>query len=140
MTKATLTWDWSKEITYTYVGIGGHTSSHAIRYYDDPSSPSRTTATFWNRIEKYVGVEENSDYQLQGEGEIEAARPKILLNAQAVDTTNIKYGINYFYGDSVWVQAGGYKFLCHIHSMKNRVADGGESPTINLVGEIPTSS
>ena len=140
LTKATLTWDWSKEITYVYAGVEGHTSSHDVQRFADPTSPSRTTATYWNRIEEYLGVEDDTQIQQQAEAVINSARPKILLDAETVDTPDIIYGIHYFYGDSVWVQAGGYKFLCHIHSMKNRVSDGGESLTINLVGEIPTTS
>jgi hypothetical protein len=138
LTKATLTWDWEKELTYAYIGVGGHTSSHDVQRY--PASDGRDTANHWNRIETYIAGEETTTVSEQALSVVEAARPKIVLNAQTVDTPDIKYGIHYFYGDSVWVQAAGYTFLCHIHSIKNRVSDGNENPVVNLVGEIPTAS
>jgi hypothetical protein len=137
LTKAKLTWDWTKELTYYYIGDGGHTSSHNV--VDDGATDGRDTEGYWNRIETYIGSEEAEDTLLRqyGQSALDAARPKVILNAQTVDTKDIIYGIQYFYGDSVWVQAGGYKFLCHIHAIKNRISAGKESPTVNLVGEIP---
>lgn len=140
LTKATLSWDWEKELTYAYTGIGGHTSSHAV--IRTPAPDGRDTATHWNRIETYIAGEEVQESVLvqRAEGFLDSRRPRIRLKAQAVDTPNIRYGIHYFYGDSVWVQAGGYTFLCHIHSIKNRVQNGREDPVVNLLGEIPTLS
>jgi hypothetical protein len=137
LTKAKLTWDWTKELTYAYIGVGGHTSSHDVQEY--PAPDGRDTEGYWNRIETYVAGEDLNNVQFQAESVLDASRPKIILNAQAVDTPDIVYGIHYFYGDSVWVQAGGHKFLCHIHAIKNRVSGGKESPTVNLVGEIPVT-
>lgn len=140
LTKATLTWNWEEELTYAYTGIGGHTSSHLI--IRTPASDNRDTATHWNRIETYIAGEDNTEFVSgqRAEGFLDSRRPRIVLNAETVDTPNIRYGVHYFYGDSVWVQAGGYTFLCHIHSMKNRVRNGQENLTINLLGEIPTLS
>ena len=139
LTKAKLTWDWTDEKTFYYVGDGGHTSSHNVVY--DGATDGRDLANHWNRIETYIASDEAEDPLLRqyGQGALDAARPKVLLNAQTVDTPDIVYGIHYFYGDSVWVQAGGYKFLCHIHAIKNRVSAGKESPTVNLIGEIPVT-
>jgi hypothetical protein len=140
LTKAALTWDWSKELTYYYIGDGGHTSSHNVQ--SGAASDGRATANHWNRIETYIGSDEKPDAVLDevGQGILEGAKPKIILNAQTVDTLDIKYGIHYFYGDSVWVQASGFLFLCHIHSIKNRVSDGKENLVVNLKGEISATS
>ena len=135
LTKAALTWDWKDELTYAYIGIGGHTSSHQVDEYNAPDD--RDLIGYWNRIETYVPGEDLNNVQFQAESVLDASRPKVKLSAETVDTTDIVYGIHYFYGDSVWVQAGGYKFLCHIHAIKNRISAGKESPVVNLVGEIP---
>ena len=140
LTKATLTWDWTKELTYAYTGVGGHTSSHQVLY--DAASDGRATANHWNRIETYINGEDIDEAELRkrAQGVMDGARPKIILNAQTVDTPDIIYGIHYFYGDSVLVQAGGFKFLCHIHAIRNRYSGGKEGLTVNLVGEIPTTA
>ena len=138
LAKASLTWDWSKEVTFVYIGAGGNGLENRIRKVDS----SRSTLTPFNRIETYKGEDDLDDAVLDDRGAaiLEGGKPRIVLSAQAVDTPDTTYGIHYFYGDSVYVQAGGYLFLCHIYSMKNRITRGEENLTINLIGELPVLS
>lgn len=135
LTKATLTWDWSGEITYVYLGRGGNSNSSKLIKVEGDA----VAATPWNRIETYISAEENEDSALedQGRGIIQGAIPKIRIAAQTVDTADTIYGLHYFYGDSVYVSARGYLFECHISSIRNKIADGADSPVVSLVGELP---
>lgn len=135
LTKASLTWDWSEEITFVYLGAGSNDGESRIVTVEGDN----VDATPWNRIETYVGAAELTDSALTdiGNGVIEGALPKIKINALTVDTASTVYGLHYFYGDSVYVQAGGYLFECHINSIKNKIANGTDNPTVSLVGELP---
>ena len=138
LAKASLVWDWSNEVTFVYLGAGGNGLENRIRKVDS----NRSTLTAFNRIETYKGEDDLNDAALDDRGAaiLEAGKPRIILNAQAVDTPDTIYGIHYFYGDSVQVQAAGYKFPCHIYSIKNRIAGEKESLVIKLIAELPVVS
>ena len=135
LTKASLTWDWSDEITFVYLGAGGNSLTNRVVTVEGDA----VAATPWNRIESYISAEENADSALQdqGRGIIQGAAPKIRIAAQTVDTADTIYGLHYFYGDSVFVSARGYLFECHISSIRNKIANGTDSPVVSLVGELP---
>ena len=60
-----------------------------------------------------------------------------MLTGTLHDTPGMQYGIHYWFGDVLSVEAFGYHVDCHVGSVRAKVyQDGGEQLDIRLRGEL----
>lgn len=132
-----MTWDYSEEITYV---IAGGVGSGAGRMLWDKLD-ERANASPWNRNEYFLdakdAMEDEGDFvEDQMDGILREGRPKLVLEADAVDAPGSTYGVDYFYGDLVTVQMGQYAVDCSVNAIGVSINESGEKLDIKLRGEI----
>ncbi len=101
---------------------------------------ARRDASKWNRREYFKDSRDESDTDIlnaDGDAALEEFKPKQLLTGTIHDTPGMQYGIHYWFGDVLSVEAFGYQVDCHVKAVRVRVAqDGGEQLDIKLEGEL----
>jgi hypothetical protein len=101
---------------------------------------SRLYASKWNRREYFKDSRDDSTtaaLEADGDAALEEFAPKQTLTGTLHDTPGMQYGIHYWFGDVLSVEAFGYHVDCHVGSVRVRVdQDGGEQLDIRLRGEL----
>jgi hypothetical protein len=104
------------------------------------NNPSRMAASKWNRREYFKDSrDEDTTAALEADGDaaLDEFKPKQVLTGTLHDTPGMQYGIHYWFGDVLSVEAFGYHVDCHVGSVRVRVdQDGGEQLDIRLRGEL----
>ena len=101
---------------------------------------TRILASKWNRREYFKDSRDDATaalLQSDGDAALEEFKPKQRLTGTIHDTPGMQYGIHYWFGDVLSVEAFGYFVDCHVKAVRVRVdQDGGEQLDIKLEGEL----
>ena len=104
------------------------------------ANDSRVLASKWNRREYFKDSRDDSTtaaLEADGDAALEEFKPKQRLTGTLHDTPGMQYGIHYWFGDVLSVEAFGYFVDCHVKAVRVRVdQDGGEQLDIKLEGEL----
>jgi hypothetical protein len=104
------------------------------------TNTSRMNASKWNRREYFKDSRDDSTtaaLESDGDAALDEFRPRQVLTGTLHDTPGMQYGIHYWFGDVLSVEAFGYHVDCHVGSVRVRVdQDGGEQLDIRLRGEL----
>jgi hypothetical protein len=103
-------------------------------------SNSRLYASKWNRREYFKDSRDDSTtaaLEADGDAALDEFRPRQVLTGTIHDTPGMQYGIHYWFGDILSVEAFGYFVDCHVSAVRVKVdQDGGEQLDIKLRGEL----
>lgn len=130
-----LTWDYSTELTYAYVGGDGEAEGRLIETVSDAT---RMAKSVFNRWETFVDGRDELDstvLQTLGRVELRKATPKLILEGQVLDTPAVQFGRDYFYGDMVKAAVKGFTFSCLIDAFSVTYGEGREELQVRLRGE-----
>lgn len=132
LTDIDLTLDYTNEKTVAYVGGQGSGALREIYV----SKSGRESLSPFNRIEVFHDARDMWYDSLPGEGRarLEETRPLVRLEARALDTIDLKYGRDYFFGDRVTVSVEDYVLDCMVQSVDIGVSDGREDVDVRLSG------
>ena len=101
---------------------------------------NRWHASKWNRREYFKDSRDDDTtaaLEADGDAALDEFRPRQVLTGTLHDTPGMQYGIHYWFGDVLSVEAFGYHVDCHVGSVRVRVdQDGGEQLDIRLRGEL----
>ena len=101
---------------------------------------ARRDASKWNRREYFKDSRDEdvtANLEADGDAALEEFKPKQRLTGTLHDTPGMQYGIHYWFGDVLSVEAFGYHVDCHVKAVRVRVdQDGGEQLDIKLEGEL----
>ena len=104
------------------------------------SNATRYNASKWNRREYFKDSRDDSTteaLEADGDAALDEFRPRQVLTGTIHDTPGMQFGIHYWFGDILSVEAFGYHVDCHVGSVRVRVdQDGGEQLSIRLRGEL----
>lgn len=137
MTDIVLEWDYREEKTYVYAGGDGEGAERLIVEIEDVNRSRRSP---FGRIEMFYDGRDIDDENLllaEARAALDKARPKLRLTGKVVDTPNIQFGRDYFYGDQVRAVVDGFTFDCLIDAFSISYAEGKESDLdVRLKGEV----
>jgi len=101
---------------------------------------SRIYASKWNQREYFKDSRDDDTtaaLEADGDAALDEFRPRQVLTGTIHDTPGMQFGIHYWFGDVLSVEAFGYHVDCHVWSVRVRVdQDGGEQLDIRLRGEL----
>jgi hypothetical protein len=104
------------------------------------ANDSRVLASKWNRREYFKDSRDDDTtaaLEADGDAALDEFRPRQVLTGTIHDTPGMQYGIHYWFGDVLSVEAFGYFVDCHVKSVRVKVdQDGGEQLDIKLEGEL----
>jgi len=104
------------------------------------TNTARVGASKWNRREYMKDSRDDSttaSLQADGDAALEEFKPRQLLTGTLHDTPGMQYGIHYWFGDVLSVEAFGFFVDCHVKAVRVKVdQDGGEQLDIKLEGEL----
>ena len=119
--------------------VGGQGEDSA-RELVERNNPARMYTSKWNRREYFKDSRDDSTtaaLEADGDAALEEFKPKQRLTGTLHDTPGMQYGIHYWFGDVLSVEAFGYHVDCHVKAVRVRVdQDGGEQLDIKLEGEL----
>ena len=125
------------ERNWVQVAGQGEGGSRVLIYRENIA---RRDASKWNRREYFKDSRDESDTDIlnaDGDAALEEFKPKQRLTGTLHDTPGMQYGIHYWFGDILSVEAFGYHVDCHVKAVRVRVdQDGGEQLDIKLEGEL----
>jgi len=125
------------ERNWVQVAGQGEGDSRVLVYRENIA---RRDASKWNRREYFKDSRDESDTDIlnaDGDAVLEEFKPKQRLTGTLHDTPGMQYGIHYWFGDVLSVEAFGYFVDCHVKAVRVRVdQDGGEQLDIKLEGEL----
>ncbi len=119
--------------------VGGQ-GEDAARTLVTRTNTARVGASKWNRREYMKDSRDDSttaSLNADGDAALEEFKPRQLLTGTLHDTPGMQYGIHYWFGDVLSVEAFGFYVDCHVKSVRVKVdQDGGEQLDIKLEGEL----
>jgi hypothetical protein len=125
------------ERNWVQVAGRGEGESRVLVYRENIA---RRDASKWNRREYFKDSRDEdvtANLEADGDAALEEFKPKQLLTGTIHDTPGMQYGIHYWFGDVLSVEAFGYHVDCHVKAVRVRVdQDGGEQLDIKLEGEL----
>lgn len=125
------------ERNWVQVAGQGEGDSRVLIYRENIA---RRDASKWNRREYFKDSRDDSTtaaLEADGDAALEEFKPKQVLTGTLHDTPGMQYGIHYWFGDVLSVEAFGYHVDCHVKAVRVRVdQDGGEQLDIKLEGEL----
>lgn len=130
-----LVWDYTNEKNVVYVGGYDSGASRVIATVVDES---RVRADPFARAEVFIdGGDADVIPILEDFGRmaLEGFRPRLTVEANAVETPESVYGVHYDYADTVPVIAGGFEIPCDITAISGSYSDGKDSITLRLTGQ-----
>jgi hypothetical protein len=131
-----LIWDYSEEATFAYIGGDGEGAGRLLITQEDEV---RTSKSPFNRIEIFVDGRDEVDETIMdtlGRTELNKRTPRLKLSAKALDTPQLQFGRNYFYGDLVRVTVANFVFSCLVNAFSVSYSEGKEEMDVQLTGEI----
>ena len=112
----------------------------AARTWVTRTNTARMAASKWNRREYFKDSRDDSTtaaLEADGDAALDEFRPRQVLTGKLHDTPGMQYGIHYWFGDVLSVEAFGYHVDCHVKAVRVRVdQDGGEQIDVKLRGEL----
>jgi len=119
--------------------VGGQ-GEDSTRELVERNNTTRMYASKWNRREYFKDSRDDATtaaLEADGDAALDEFRPRQVLTGTLHDTPGMQYGIHYWFGDVLSVEAFGYRVDCHVGSVRVRVdQDGGEQLDIRLRGEL----
>lgn len=119
--------------------VGGQGEDSA-RELVERNNTTRMYASKWNRREYFKDSRDDSTtaaLEADGDAALDEFRPRQVLTGTLHDTPGMQFGIHYWFGDILSVEAFGYHVDCHVGSVRVRVdQDGGEQLDVRLRGEL----
>jgi len=119
-------WDYSAEVNYLYAKSKGE---GALTVTQEASNASRVTASPYNRIEgllSSMASEEPADLIDDMNQELQRLKPLVQVSGKLIDTNQIRYGIDYNFGDYLPIEAEGQRYNIHVKAIHVTVGQGGE--------------
>ena len=129
--------DYANEVTVVYAAGSGEGEAREVIEVEDGL---RSRSSPFGRIEALRDARHGAtgaSLIAEGQSYLRANRPKRIFTAQLVDTPQVRYGIEWQWGDKVTAQFEGLSFDCHIATLRIQVSKGRESVTANLRAEEP---
>jgi len=129
--------DYANEVTVVYAAGSGEGEDREVIEIEDGL---RSRSSPFGRIEALRDARHGAtgaSLIAEGQSYLRANRPKRIFTAQLVDTPQVRYGIEWQWGDKVTAQFEGLSFDCHIATLRIQVSKGRESVTANLRAEEP---
>lgn len=133
---ATLTWDWSNEVTVGYIGGDGEGAAKLITTLTNDVAIEESP---FSRVEKFFDEGDISDEGLLtivGQADMLKSRAKLLLSGSVVDTPQQRFGRDYFFGDKVILSVDKFQSTSMINAFSLRYVNGKEELDIKLTGEV----
>lgn len=131
-----LTWDYSDEATFAYIGGDGEGAGRLLITQEDAVRLSKSP---FNRIEVFVDGRDEVDEGVMdslGRVELNKRTPRLRLTGKAIDTPQLMFGRNYFYGDLVRVSVNNFVFNCLVNAFSVTYQEGREELDVQLSGEL----
>ncbi len=124
---ATLTIDYSDEITYVYAGGQGEgVDRKVVELYDS----ERLTASPWNRREKFVDArdqESTAGITTRANAALNEGRPYRLLEGYLIDTPNQRFGVEWNFGDKVAIEKNKQIYDAVVKAFKMELLEYGQT-------------
>lgn len=136
LTNLTLTWDYSQELNFAYVGGDGQKEERLIETVQEDT---RIDKSPFNRFETFVdGSDELDSLLLQSMGRtaLHKATPRLILEGDTVNTPMVQFGRDYFYGDLVRAAVKGYTFPCLVDAFDISYSQGNNDVKVRMRGEV----
>ena len=130
-----VTFDAREEATVARVGGQGEGQNRAGTTVAFSGPMNRS---YWNRIEAHVDARNTVQFgELTGEGfaYLSAHLARWRFSAQIQQTAQLKYGINYRWGDTVVANARGLTFDVHLSKVHVKATTAGEDINIQVSAE-----
>lgn len=129
--------DYANELTVVYAAGAGEEEAREVAEVEDTA---RSGASPFGRIEALRDARHGATgaaLTAEGNAHLRANRPKRIFTAQLVDTPQVRYGIEWHWGDRVTAQFEGESFDCHIETVRIAVKGGREAINAYLRAEEP---
>jgi hypothetical protein len=129
--------DYASEYTVVYAAGGGEGKAREVSEVEDTA---RSGASPFGRIEALRDARHGAtgaSLTAEGNAYLRASRPKRIFTAALVDTPQVRYGLEWHWGDKVTAQFEGKTFDCHIDTLRVSVAGGKETISAHLRAEEP---
>lgn len=127
LTEATLSYDYSDEVTYVYAGGPGEDD---FRYVYPLGDTARLGASPWNRRESFVDASNLTKLEVQSKAReaLEAGKPTVRFSGTLLEGENSQYGVHWNFGDWVSATFCGRTFMGMVKAIRIDVdANGNES-------------
>ena len=119
--------------------VGGQ-GEGAARTIVNRQNTARIYASKWNQRDYFKDSRDGStatSLNADGDAALDEFKPKQIMTGTLHDTPGMQYGIHYWFGDVLSVEAFGYHVDCHVKSVRVNVdQDNGEQLDIKLEGEL----
>jgi hypothetical protein len=129
--------DYASEYTVVYAAGQGEKDYREVSEVEDTA---RSGASPFGRIEALRDARHGAtgaSLTAEGNAYLRASRPKRIFTAALVDTPQVRYGLEWHWGDKVTAQFEGKTFDCHIDTLRVSVAGGKETISAHLRAEEP---
>lgn len=128
-----LTYDYSKEINYVYVGGPGEGT---MREIVERSDVKRISNSVFNRREAFVDARQQStteQLQALGDEELNRGRPIVIFSGTILSTEQTPYGDGWDLGSNVTIEYEGLKFNGNVKNLQVTVLpDGSDNVQSNI--------
>lgn len=131
-----LDFDHVDEVSYVYAGGQSAGDIRPIYALGDNALIGQSP---FNRREQFVDASNTADAdQMETEGRtaLKTGRPKTILTGRVVDTDNLRYGLQYGFGDIVVAEDMGYSFNAHLNSIHGTYENGMLTFDNRIRGEL----
>ena len=121
-----LIYDYTEEVNYVYAGGEGEKAGRNIQVASDTD---RINQSIWNRREAFVDArneEDNDGVLAEAENYIAEEKPVITFQADILDTSQARFGVDWFFGDKITCGYIGRDFDGMINAMSVKVNNSGE--------------
>jgi hypothetical protein len=123
---------YDEEVTVVYVGGDGEGAGRLVE-----TVLGRVGRSAFGRKEIF---HEANDIDVSSvlieEGTARLVRPKIVIEGRTIDTPQVQFGRDYFYGERVQASVHGYTVDCHIDAFSIDYSNGSENLDVRLRGEL----
>jgi hypothetical protein len=136
ITDVEINYEYANEVTVARVGGEGQDADRLITEVKDDA---RIVQSPFGRIEKFVDDKDiDSVTVLQADGNAYLAKytPRITLDGKLIDTPQLVFGRDYFYGDSVTSAVDNLNFPCVFDTFNLTFENGVETLDLKLHGEL----
>lgn len=136
LTDIELEWNYEDEYTAVYAGGMGQGATRLVVLEKDDV---RIRQSPFGRRETFIDVNDvdvESVLSDEAKAKLHKNKPKVVLTAKAVDTPQLQFGRDYFYGDLVKASVDTFDFTPLIDAFSVTYAGGKEELDIRLRGEL----
>jgi hypothetical protein len=129
--------DYASEYTVVYAAGQGEKDYREVSEVEDTA---RSGASPFGRIEALRDARQGATgaaLTAEGNAYLRASRPKRIFTASLVDTPQVRYGLEWKWGDKVTAQFEGNTFDCHLDTLRLSVSGQKETISAHLRAEEP---